>query len=90
MAILIGLQLCDGSWDNFVLTREPNPIAGSTDVLGRTVPEFHYIEGFDGVPRADAIRLANSLRGIPKARRQAAFRQSAQGLRRCLQGGTMV
>lgn len=91
MAILIGIQTPNGEWDNFVMTREPRDVAGSVDILGRTVPCFSYVEGYDGIPREEAERLANSLKGRSKKERHQAFLDTAKnlGLRKRLSGGTL-
>jgi len=90
MAVLVGIQLENGEWDNFVLPRSPKDFCGSVDVLGRTLPCFQYLEAYEKVGKDDALRLARTLRGIPKALRRQAFLDRAGTLRLSAKGGTMI
>ena len=88
MALLAIVQREDGEWSAFVLPHMQRRWEGAEDVLGRAVPAFRYIEVHDGVKKADAPRLAQELRGLPRERRHEACLQRAQGLRLALRGGT--
>ncbi|RYY26467.1 MAG: hypothetical protein EOP62_10060 [Sphingomonadales bacterium] len=89
MAVLIGVEQMNGEWDNMVLARLPQTIAGSIDVLGREVPCFRYVRGYDGLTKEEALRVAKTLRGMPRDRRRAAFEALSKNLRLCVQGGTL-
>jgi len=81
MAVLVGMHLPNGDWDNFVLSRLPDPIPGSTDVLGRTLPQSKSFVAFDGLKRDKAERLAKVLRGVPYELRRESFKKLVGGLR---------
>lgn len=91
MAVLLGVQREDGEWENFILTRVPNIqfLSGCSDVIGRKVPCFRYVEAYDGVPREDAIRIAKQLQGMVRGKRRDAFLDQAKNLRLMARGGTM-
>ena len=63
MAWLVGVQQENGNWDAFVYDRFTAQMHYTVDVLGRELPHFRYIVAYEGVPKADAERLANELRG---------------------------
>jgi hypothetical protein len=90
MTLLVGVQRTNGEWDNFVVAHKTTPYyTDSVDVLGRKLPRFGYIEVYDGVLKGDMLRLANELKGIPKAQRRSAFLGHVKVLRLSAMGGTM-
>ena len=80
MAVLVGMQLQNGEWENSVLSRRPVQLAGSMDVLGRTLPDSGRAVAFDGVSKEHSARLANELRGIRAGLKLDAFKRSIAGL----------
>lgn len=89
MAHLVAVQTANGEWLAFVVAH-PNRFVGDIDVTGRTVPSYRHMRAWDGVPKAEAERLAKSLRGVPKAARHAAILKAAEGLRLSASAGTPV
>lgn len=90
MAHLVAIQTCAGEWRSFVVAHPTNRIVGDIDVIGRKVPDFAYLRAWDGVPRAEAERLALSLKGVPKGARHAAILKTSEGLRLSFAAGTEV
>ncbi|HYC97291.1 hypothetical protein [Brevundimonas sp.] len=90
MAHLVAIQTSTGEWQAFVVARPSNRFVGDIDVTGRKVPGFCYMRAWDGVPGAEAERLALSLRGAPKASRHAAILKASEGLRLSATAGTPV
>ena len=90
MAHLVAIQTCTGEWRSFVVAHPTNQIVGDIDVIGRKVPNFVHMRAWDGVPRAEAERLALSLRGVRKAARHAAILKASEGLRLSVAAGTPV
>ena len=90
MAHLVAIQTSTGEWQAFVVAHPSNRFVGDVDVIGRTVPSFCYIRAWDGVPKAEAERLALSLKGVPKAARHAAILKASEGLRLSAAAGTPV
>ena len=90
MAHLVATQTSTGDWQPFVVAQPSNRFVGDIDVTGRTVPSFCYMRAWDGVPKAEAERLVNSLRGVPKSARHAAILKASQGLRLSAAAGTPV
>ena len=89
MAHLVAIQTSNGEWQAFVVAH-PNRFVGDVDVTGRTVPSYCYMRAWDGVPKAEAERLAKSLRGVPRIARHAAILKAAEGLRLSASAGTPV
>ena len=89
MAHLVAIQTSNGEWQAFVVAH-PNRFVGDVDVTGRTVPSYCYMRAWDGVPKAEAERLAKSLRGVPRRARHAAILKAADGLRLSASAGTPV
>jgi hypothetical protein len=81
MAHLVAIQTPAGVWQAFVVAHPSNRFVGDLDVTGRRVPAFRHLQAWDGVPKAEAERLARSLRGVPRAARQAAILKASEGLR---------
>ena len=90
MAHLVAIQTSSGEWQAFVVAHPSNRFVGDIDVTGRRVPSFCYMRAWDGVPKAEAERLALSLRGVPKSARHAAILKASQGLRLSAAAGTPV
>ena len=90
MAHLVAIQTSKGEWQSFVVAHPTNRIVGDVDVIGRKVPSFSCLRAWDGVPKAEAERLALSLRGVPRAVRYAAILKASEGLRRSFTAGTPV
>lgn len=90
MAHLVAIQTSSGEWQAFVVAHPSNRFVGDIDVTGRTVPSFCYMRAWDGVPKAEAERLAKSLRGVPKSARHAAILKASQGLRLSFAAGTQI
>ena len=90
MAHLVAVQTSSGEWQAFVVAHPSNRFAGDIDVTGRKVPSFCYLRVWDGVPKAEAERLARSLRGVPKAARRAAILKASEGLRLSASAGSEI
>lgn len=90
MAHLVAIQTPKGEWLSFVVAHPTNQIVGDIDVIGRKVPSFGYLRAWDGVPKAEAERLALSLKGVPRAARHAAILRASQGLRLSYAAGTRI
>lgn len=90
MAHLVAIQTSAGEWQAFVVAHPSNQFVGDIDVTGRKVPGFCCLRAWDGVPRAEAERLARSLRGVPKAARHAAILKASEGLRLSAAAGSEV
>lgn len=90
MAHLVAIQTSTGEWQSFVVAQPTNRFVGDIDVIGRKVPSFCYMRAWDGVPKAEAERLAKSLRGVPKSARHAAILKASEGLRLSFAAGTQV
>lgn len=90
MAHLVAIQTSSGEWQAFVVAHPSNRFVGDIDVTGRQVPSFCYMRAWDGVPKAEAERLAKSLRGVPKSARHAAILKASQGLRLSFAAGTQT
>lgn len=90
MAHLVAIQTSTGEWETFVVAHPSNRFVDDVDVIGRTVPSFHHMRAWDGVPKAEAERLARSLRRVPKSTRYAAILKAAEGLRLSASAGTPV
>lgn len=89
MAHLVAIQTANGEWEAYVVAH-PNRFVGDIDVTGRTIPSFRHMRAWDGVPGAEAERLALSLRGVPRAERHAAILKASEGLRLSASAGTPV
>lgn len=90
MAHLVAIQTSTGEWQAYVVAHPSNRFVGDIDVTGRKVPSFCHMRAWDGVPKAEAERLALSLKGVPKAARHAAILKAAEGLRLSASAGTPV
>lgn len=90
MAHLVAVQTATGEWLSFVVAHPTNRFVGDVDVIGRKVPSFTCMRAWDGVPKAEAERLALSLRGVPGAARHAAILKASEGLRLSFAAGTQV
>ena len=90
MAHLVAIQTSTGEWQAYVVAHPSNRFVGDVDVTGRTVPSFRYMRAWDGVPKAEAARLARSLRGVPRAARHAAILKASEGLRLSASAGTAI
>ena len=77
MAHLTALHFENGNWDVFVtegLVRGVlNRATIKEDVLGRKLPAYERLDALPIVKPSEAVRFANHLKGLPKARRQALF-----------------
>jgi len=90
LAHLVAIQTSSGEWQAFVVAHPSNSFVGDIDVTGRKVPSFCYLRAWDGVPKAEAERLARSLRGVPKAARRAAILKASEGLRLSASAGSEI
>lgn len=90
MAHLVAIQTSTGEWQAYVVAHPSSRLVGDVDVTGREVPSFRHMRAWDGVPGAEAERLARSLRGVPKAARRAAILKASEGLRLSASAGTPV
>ncbi|MBA3050014.1 MAG: hypothetical protein KKE42_07135 [Alphaproteobacteria bacterium] len=90
MAHLVAIQTPKGEWLSFVVAHPTNQVVGDVDVIGRKVPCFTFLRAWDGVPKAEAERLALSLKGVPRAARHAAILKASEGLRLSFAAGTQV
>ena len=79
MAFLIAVQTANGDWHAHVVAHPSQTYCGDIDVIGRAVPAWRYVEAWDGVKKDDAVRLAQTLKGAPKARRQTLFGRGGDG-----------
>lgn len=89
MAYLVAVQLSNGDWQAHVVAHPSQRYRGDIDVLGRTVPEYCFVEVWDGVRKDDAVRLAHTLAGTPKARRRKMILESSKPLTLSARGGTL-
>ena len=89
MAYLVALQVANGDWHAHIVAHPSQRYRGDIDVLGRTVPAYCFVEVWDGVRREDAVRLAHTLRGVPKGKRRDAILEAARPLRLSARGGTI-
>ncbi|HYD26377.1 hypothetical protein [Brevundimonas sp.] len=90
MAHLVAIQTSTGEWQAYVVAHPSNRFVGDVDVTGRTAPSFRYMRAWDGVPKAEAERLALSFRGVPKGARHAAILKASEGLRLSFAAGTRI
>lgn len=88
MACLVAIQTLSGEWRSFVIAHPSQRFQGDVDVVGRKVPPFRYLRAWDGVRKDEAVRLANTLKGLPVAERRAAIWAAADGLRLMASAGT--
>lgn len=89
MAYLVAVQVSNGDWHAHVVAHPSQRYRGDVDVLGRTVPEYCFVEVWGGVRKEEALRLAQTLKGVPKARRREAIVESTRHLRLSARGGTI-
>ena len=90
MAFLIAVQTADGGWRAHVVAHPSPTFCGDIDVIGRKVSAWRYVEAWDGVKKDDAVRLAQTLKGAPKALRRQIILEQTRGLRLSAKGGTML
>lgn len=90
MAFLIAVQTANGDWHAHVVAHPSQTYCGDIDVIGRAVPAWRYVEAWDGVKKDDAVRLAQTLKGAPKARRRQIILEQTRGLRLSAKGGTVL
>jgi hypothetical protein len=88
MACLVAIQTLTGEWRSFVIAHPSQRFQGDVDVIGRKVPAFRYLRAWDGVRKDDAVRLANTLKGLPPTERRAAIWAASEGLRLTATAGT--
>lgn len=89
MAYLIAVQVANGDWHAHVVAHPSQRYRGDIDVLGKAVPAYCFVEVWDGVRKDDALRLAHSLKGVPKGKRREVILSAARGLRLSARGGTI-
>jgi hypothetical protein len=89
MAYLVAVQEPSGEWHAHIVAFPSYQICGDIDVLGRTVPNYCFVEVWDGVRKEDALRLAQTLRGTPKARRRQLILERAESLKLWARGGAV-
>lgn len=90
MAFLIAVQTANGDWHAHVVAHPSQTYCGDIDVIGRAVPAWRYVEAWDGVKKDDAVRLAQTLKGAPKARRRQIILEQTRGLRLSAKGGKVL
>lgn len=90
MAFLIAVQTANGDWQAHVVAHPSQTYCGDIDVIGRAVPAWRYVEAWDGVKKDDAVRLAQTLKGAPKARRRQIILEQTRALRLSAKGGTVL
>jgi len=88
MAYLVAVQVSNGDWHAYVVAHPSQRYRGDLDVLGRIVPEYCFVEVWDGVRKEDALRLAHTLNGTSKARRREMILERAKPLKLRARGGT--
>lgn len=88
MACLVAVQTLTGEWRSFVIAHPSQRFEGDVDVIGRKVPPFRYLRAWDGVTKTDAVRLANTLKGLPPVDRKEAIWKASEGLRLMASAGT--
>jgi hypothetical protein len=83
MAQLAALYDEKGHWDVFVVEGlhrgALQPTRNTTDVLGRTLPDWVGAKALNGITATDSSKLANHLKGLPKGRRQRFFEEQSEG-----------
>ena len=90
MALLVAIERTDREWDVVVLARlamaHLQDRAAMRDVLDRAVPPFGKFRAYDGISADEAVRLANALRGMSRARRMAYFEAAVPRLKQTMTG----
>lgn len=89
MAYLVAVQVANGDWHAHIVAHPSVRYRGDTDVLGKKVPHFCFIEVWDGIRKEDAARLAYTLKGVSKGKRRDLILETARSLRLSARGGTI-